>query len=64
MTTDGIEELRRIDAFGALSDQQLTWFLERCEPRSVAAGEVVSEAGGPAEYLMVLLEGVSARQRA
>lgn len=58
ITTESIEELRKIDAFSGLSDHQLTWFLERSEARSYAAGEVVTQAGSPAEHLIVLLTGV------
>jgi signal transduction histidine kinase len=57
ITKERIDELRGVEVFSALSDDQLRWFLERCELRSYALGETVNHLGDPADYLMVLLEG-------
>jgi len=57
-TQERIDELRRIDAFSALNDGQLKWFLDRCEERIVAAGETTSQVTDPADHMIVVLEGL------
>ncbi len=46
-----------MEVFGALTEDQLQWFLERCEERSLESGEIISQTGDPADNMMVLLEG-------
>jgi signal transduction histidine kinase len=57
ITTERIDELRKIEVFSALADSQLSWFLERCEERLLAAGEVAGYVGDPADFMIVVLEG-------
>ncbi len=57
ITQERIDELRRIEVFKDLSDSQLQWFLERSEERTYATGEITSNHGDPAEYMIVVLEG-------
>ncbi len=57
MNQQRIDELRGIEVFSALTDQQLQWFLDHSEERSVAAGEITSHRGDPAEHMIVVLHG-------
>ena len=54
------EELRTIDLFDELSDEQLAEWVAVAVPLSVAAGEVIAEQGGM-RGAELLLEGVVAR---
>jgi signal transduction histidine kinase len=53
------EELRRIDLFDELSDEQLAEWVAVAVPVSVAAGEVIAEPGGESRGAQLLLEGES-----
>jgi signal transduction histidine kinase len=53
------EELRRIDLFDELSDEQLAEWVAVAVPRSVAAGEVIAEHGDESRGAELLLEGES-----
>ncbi len=53
------EELRRIDLFDELSDEQLAEWVAVAVPWSVTAGEVIAEQGGKARGVELLLEGES-----
>ncbi len=57
ITTERIAELRRVEVFSALSDDQLRWFLDRAEERCYEAGDTLSQVGDAADRLMVVLEG-------
>ena len=52
------DELRRIDLFDELSDEQLAEWVAVAVPLSVAAGEVIAEPGG-SRGAQLLLEGES-----
>ncbi len=52
-----VDELRQVEVFSALNDDQLRWFLERCKERTLEAGELALQQGADAEYLVVVLEG-------
>ena len=52
-----IDELKRIPMFADLSAEKLTWLSEHFEVASVKKGEVYSEAGIKAEWLIALIEG-------
>jgi signal transduction histidine kinase len=56
------EELRRIDLFDELSDEQLAEWVAVAVPVSVAAGEVIAEPGGESRGAQLLLEGESEAQ--
>jgi signal transduction histidine kinase len=53
----GPEELRGLFLFEKLTDDQLAWLAERGEVAGYEAGSTVYDAGEPATYLFVLLEG-------
>ena len=57
-----VEELRRIDLFDELSDEQLAEWVAVAVPLSVAAGEVMAEPGGESRGAQLLLEGESEAQ--
>ncbi|HWZ60807.1 MAG TPA: ATP-binding protein [Gemmatimonadaceae bacterium] len=52
-----IEELRRVEIFRDLSDDDLTWIAERCEEIVLEAGDVFIHAGDKAEWMYIGLEG-------
>jgi signal transduction histidine kinase len=56
------EELRSIDLFDELSDEQLAEWVAVAVPLSVAAGEVMAEPGGESRGAQLLLEGESEAQ--
>jgi signal transduction histidine kinase len=57
------EELRRVEVFADLPDDQLAWLAEHAEVASFAAGEVTIAEGAPADSLVILFEGeVQARR--
>jgi signal transduction histidine kinase len=58
-----IDELRRIDLFDDLSDEELAPWVAVTEPRDVPAGEVLLEQGADSPGPLLLFEGsVAARQ--
>jgi signal transduction histidine kinase len=52
-----ISELRRVDVFKDLPDDQLTWFLSQCTELQLKPGEAYVRQGSPADAMYVLLEG-------
>jgi signal transduction histidine kinase len=52
-----IEALRGITEFADLKEDQLRWFASNSEDMHFAAGDVVVEAGAPADQLIVILAG-------
>jgi signal transduction histidine kinase len=52
-----IEALRNVPVLEDLNEDQLQWFASNAEDRRFAAGEVVVEAGAPADQLIVILAG-------
>src|SRR5271155_131028 len=50
-------ELRRVQEFADLPDDQLDWFLSQSQEMSMKAGEVYSRQGDPADAMFVILEG-------
>ena len=52
-----IEALRKIPEFADLKEDQLQWFASNSEDLHFAAGEMVAEAGSPANRLIVILAG-------
>ena len=51
------EELRTVEAFHDLPDEQLDWFLANSAEMRFAAGDNYVRAGEPADKMMVVLEG-------
>jgi signal transduction histidine kinase len=52
-----IEALRKVPVLEDLKEDQLQWFASNAEDLHFAAGEVVVEAGAPADQLIVILAG-------
>src|SRR5271163_1519810 len=50
-------ELRRVQEFADLPDDQLDWFLSQSQEMSLKAGDVYSREGDPADAMFVILEG-------
>ena len=59
-----IEALRKIPVLEDLKEDQLQWFASNAEDLHFAAGEVVVEAGAPADRLIVILAGELQGKRA
>ena len=59
-----IEALRKVPVLEDLQEDQLQWFASNAEDLHFAAGEVVVEAGAPAEQLIVILAGELQGKRA
>jgi signal transduction histidine kinase len=51
-------ELRRVEAFLDLPDNQVAWFLSHAEEVSVVAGEEFVRQGDPADWMFIFLEGL------
>ena len=51
------EELRKVEAFHDLPDDQLDWFLANSTESRLSPGDMYVRAGDPADKMMVLLEG-------
>jgi signal transduction histidine kinase len=52
-----ISELRRVEVFHDLSDDDLCWIADRCEEVVLEPGEVFIHAGNKAEWMFIGLEG-------
>jgi signal transduction histidine kinase len=52
-----IADLRKIAIFADLEEAQLAWLADNATERRLEPGEVVVAEGGPAEHMIVLLEG-------
>ena len=50
-------ELRKVEEFADLPDDQLDWFLSQTEEMRPKAGETYSRQGDPADAMFVVLEG-------
>jgi signal transduction histidine kinase len=50
-------ELRRVQEFADLPDDQLGWFLSQSQEMKLKAGDVYSRQGDPADAMFVVLEG-------
>jgi signal transduction histidine kinase len=51
------DELRKVDVFHDLPDEQLDWFLYHATEMRLAPGEIYVREGDPADRMMVVLEG-------
>jgi signal transduction histidine kinase len=52
-----IDDLRRVNIFRDLSEDQLAWFAENAEESCYGPGEVLAREGEPIVHLTVILEG-------
>src|ERR1700690_4606974 len=50
-------ELRRVQEFADLPDDQLDWFLSQAQEMNLKAGDVYARQGDPADAMFVILEG-------
>ena len=50
-------ELRKIEVFSDLPEEELEWVAQRMDEVHFHAGEIYGKPGDPVEYLVVLLEG-------
>jgi signal transduction histidine kinase len=50
-------ELLRVPAFNDLPDDQIDWFLSQSKEVHLNAGDTLTRAGDPAEFMIVVLEG-------
>ena len=57
------DELRKVDVFADLPEDQLAWLAERFEEVRLEAGTIFTRPGDPIEHLVVLLEGEIRWQR-
>jgi signal transduction histidine kinase len=51
-------ELRCVEAFSGLPDDQVEWFLSHVQEVSVRAGEAFVRQGDPADWMFIFLEGL------
>jgi len=51
-------ELRGVEVFSGLPDDQVEWFLGHVQEVSVKAGEAFVRQGDPADWMFILLEGL------
>ena len=51
------DELRTVDVFHDLPDDQLDWFLEHASESDLRAGEVYVHSGDPADRMVVVIDG-------
>jgi signal transduction histidine kinase len=60
-----VDELRKIEVFADLPQDNLEWFASHCTEYRFAAGETIFREGTPAEFMSIFLEGrVYARREA
>ncbi|HKW57565.1 MAG TPA: ATP-binding protein [Candidatus Acidoferrum sp.] len=52
-----LAELRKIQVFADLPQDDLLWFLSRCLERRAAVGDIIMREGDPPEFMIVMLEG-------
>jgi len=58
-----IDDLRKVEVFADLPEEQLAWFVENLEERRFQQGEILAREGEPLDYLIVILEGEMRIQR-
>jgi signal transduction histidine kinase len=58
-----IDDLRKIEVFADLPQEQLAWLVENLEERRFQPGEIMAREGEPLDYLIVILEGEMRIQR-
>ena len=52
-----IDALRAVPMFEGLTEEQLGWFASKSEDHRFATGDLVTEAGAPADRMIVIIEG-------
>jgi CRP-like cAMP-binding protein len=57
MTTQVVEQLRRVELFGGLSDSELIQIAQICKLRRVPAGQIIFNEGDDSDELLIIHEG-------
>ena len=52
-----VEQLRKIAVFSDLPQEDLLWFVSKCQELRVAPGDIVMREGDKPEFMIVMLEG-------
>ena len=52
-----VEQLRKVAVFSDLPQDDLLWFVSRCQELRVAPGDIVMNEGDNPEFMIVMLEG-------
>src|SRR5690242_4081497 len=52
-----VEQLRKVAVFSDLPQDDLLWFVSKCQELRLAAGDIVMREGDKAEFMIVMLEG-------
>lgn len=52
-----VEQLRKIAVFSDLPQDDLLWFVSKCQELRVGPGDIVMNEGDKAEFMIVMLEG-------
>ena len=61
--TISVEDLRKIEIFADLPQEQLAWLADHLQERRFQPGEIMGREGEPLDYLIVILEGEMRIQR-
>ena len=51
------EQLRKVEVFSDLPQDDLLWFVSKCQELRVAQGDIVMCEGDKPEFMIVMLEG-------
>jgi signal transduction histidine kinase len=51
------EQLRKVAVFSDLPQEDLLWFVSKCQELRLASGDIVMREGDKAEFMIVMLEG-------
>jgi signal transduction histidine kinase len=52
-----IDDLRKIEVFADLPEEQLAWLVEKFEEKRYQAGDILAREGDPIDHLTVILDG-------
>jgi signal transduction histidine kinase len=52
-----VEQLRKITVFSDLPQENLLWFVSKCQELRVEPGDIVMREGDPAEFMIIMLHG-------
>ncbi|PYU13698.1 MAG: hypothetical protein DMG37_09890 [Acidobacteria bacterium] len=52
-----VEQLRKIPVFSDLPQDDLLWFVSKCQELRLAAGDIVMREGDKPEFMFIMLEG-------
>jgi signal transduction histidine kinase len=52
-----VAKLRKIQVFSDLPQEDMLWFVSKCEEHCAAVGEIIIREGEPADRMMIVLDG-------